>query len=83
VSASEDRISRRLLRKMLKGAHCAACSGALDEHAHRALWIDDGGHPHLHLVCAACFEGGTRDEAATDELANRCALALCEPAGHA
>lgn len=79
---SAARIERRLLRKLIKGATCAACSGPLDEHAHRALWIDDNGRPVPHLVCSGCLTAA-RDQQAVDELASRCALALCEPGGRA
>jgi hypothetical protein len=68
---------------MLKGATCTACNAPLDEHAHRAWWLDDHGRAHQHLVCSDCWRRGSSDQAATDELATRCALALCEPGGRA
>ena len=82
-AASSGRISRRLLRKMLEGATCAACSAALDEYAHRAFWFDERGRAHPHLICARCWKDAAGDQASIDELATRCALALCEPAGSA
>jgi hypothetical protein len=86
VSASDARISRRLLRKWLRETHacCTACSAPLDEHAHRAWWIDGHGHAHEHLVCHGCMQhAAERDQKAVDELATRCALALCKPGGRA
>jgi hypothetical protein len=81
-AVSAGRTARRMLRKLLKGATCTACGGSLDEHAHRALWIDDRGRPVPHLVCDGCIRGAG-DQQALDDLATRCALTLCEPAGRA
>jgi hypothetical protein len=80
---SAARIERRLLRKMLKGATCTACSGALDETAHRAFWFDQTGTPVPHLVCSTCMQRAQHSQEAADEVASKCALALCEPGGHA
>lgn len=80
---SDARIGRRLLRKMLERARCTACSGPLDEHAHRALWIDDRGDAHKHLVCERCLRSAAGNQEKIDELATKCALALCEPGGRA
>jgi hypothetical protein len=82
VSASDDRINRRLLRKLLKGLHCPACSQPVDERAHMALWFDHQGRPRPHLVCHGCISTA-RTPADVDALASRCALSLCEPGGHA
>jgi len=72
-----------MLRKLLKGATCAACGGPLTEHAHRAWWIDDNGRrSHMHLACDSCIRSA-RDQTDVDALATRCALRLCAPAGHA
>jgi Fe2+ or Zn2+ uptake regulation protein len=85
MSASEARVSRRLLRKQLRGAgaRCAACSARVDERGHRAVWIDDSGYPHVHFVCNDCLRAAEASQEAADELATRCALALCEPKGRA
>jgi hypothetical protein len=82
-AASSGRISRRLLRKMLQGATCAACSGDVDEYAHRAFWFDERGRAHPHLICRRCWNVAAGDQASIDDLATRCALALCEPGGNA
>jgi len=78
-----NRAERRGWRHLLRGATCTACSKPLDEHARRACWIDDRGHAHEHLVCHTCMTTAAQDQAATDDLATRCALALCEPGGRA
>jgi hypothetical protein len=85
VSASDARLSRRLLRKQLRaaGARCNACGAELDERCYRGLWIDGHGRVHEHLVCHTCITTAAANQEATDELATKCALALCEPGGSA
>jgi hypothetical protein len=34
---------------MLQGATCTACNAPLDEHAHRAWWLDEHGRARQHL----------------------------------
>ena len=80
---SDARTDRRLLLKLLEGVKCGACGGETDEHSHMALWIDANSRAHPHLVCSKCWKEGLQSEAATDELADRCALNLTEPAGRA
>ena len=80
---SAARNDRRMLRKLLAGLKCGACDGPVDTHAHLALWIDDHGRAHPHVVCSKCWKEGQQSESAVDELASKCALNLTPAGGRA
>jgi hypothetical protein len=74
--AQSDRISRRLIRKMLAGARCAACERLVDEHAHLAV-LFAGAAAYRHLICAACWANDL------DEVSRRVELNLLPAKGRA
>jgi hypothetical protein len=79
-----NRATRRLMHRLTRGQRCTACQGPLDEHAWNGVWVDAANRPHRHFVCNRCtVEARRAGQSGVDDLATRCALALCAPSGRA
>ena len=72
-----------VLHTLLRGTSCTTCSGPLDEHAHRCLWVRSDGAVARHLVCSTCFASALGSPEKARELYARAELALSPAEGTA